>query len=122
MEAKELRLGNFVAYNTDGYTHQTVKGIYNENEVDTGYRKLLTIDKLFPIPLTEEWLIKLGFVNIVGYVWAYGSFKIHSEHDGTYWFSCTVRKSILVETVHQLQNIFHAITGQELTISETVEK
>jgi len=70
-----------------------------------------------PIMLTKEWLIKFGFVNgeknnfsftknmqlrIIGY---------ESDYNGI-WFG-------ELQHVHQLQNLYFALTGEELTLKQT---
>ena len=69
------------------------------------------ISEMFePLPLTEEWLIKFGFQNYgdmtIGN--AYISLSINS--DGFYFILTKL------EYVHQLQNLYFALTGKELTI------
>ena len=74
-----------------------------------------------PIPLTEEWLSKFGFENAFADKW-----------DGMEWMPCEFINGKLyytpdmhhhaskgIENVHQLQNLYFALTGEELTIKET---
>lgn len=71
-----------------------------------------------PIPLTEEWLAKFGFeyreMNL-GYVKEategniYISKKFTFEFDG---FNIGMQREI--QYVHQLQNLYFALTGEEL--------
>ena len=89
------------------------------------------IDEMFePIPLTEEWLLKLGFVKegrsyIMG-VHNYrfsGLMKIsYNKMILTWQFSIGKFKDITrVDFVHQLQNLYHALTGQELTYEKLIK-
>ena len=89
------------------------------------------IDACTPIPLTEEWLEKFGFgyndederkAKRIGKSWN-PSFGWHTlflmEHDNGYWFivESTGRKAQNLGTikyVHQAQNLFFALTGEEL--------
>ena len=89
-----------------------------------------------PIPLTEEWLLKFGFTN---YEWCTDCafIKFNNSHIMLRYFNdkwyCTktkvskdskghkmsegkdiVRKGI-IKHVHQLQNLYFALTGEELT-------
>ncbi|WP_185273870.1 hypothetical protein [Chryseobacterium indologenes] len=73
-----------------------------------------------PIELTEEWLFKLGYeCDKNEYcVSGFDRFNVFQSVKGPYIF-CDDEKSIrYVEYVHQLQNIFFALTGEELTINE----
>lgn len=83
------------------------------------------------IPLTQEWLLKLGFGKT-----AFDSFYIKffgiSKSDETRWgtvlkddyYSDGKRVTHFtpmaeIQFVHQLQNIFYAVMGTELTIKES---
>ena len=70
MEVRELRIGNLVYFNGNhneigvvseiikkGVTKFTPYKIGINHRIDIYYE----IDKLEPIPLTEEWLLKFGF-------------------------------------------------------------
>lgn len=76
-----------------------------------------------PIPLTAKWLLKFGF-KLVGsqtYEKTCGDdFTIKVEDDqhcGTALF-LEGSGAIPIDFLHQLQNIVHALTGEELTIQE----
>lgn len=118
MKAQELRIGNIVNYYGDDFPNGT------QCTVDSEDIRLMDNNPVYasehkPILLTEEWLIKFGFKNEVGNEWAAakGLFVIE-KFDLLYNFSagsgCALSRSI--KYVHELQNLFFAITGQELTI------
>jgi len=86
------------------------------------------------IPLTEEWLVKLGFEKAdeeyaPGEGWyeiqavrhnlqialldTHNLVAIRDEHDTTVLF----RKILIAQYVHQLQNLYFALTGEELRMS-----
>ena len=89
--------------------------------------------KLSPIPLTEEWLLKFGsncdnFTHrdktISKDVYLFNSLAIQYV-DGT-WILCKLASSPInydliylreVQYVHQLQNLYFILTGQELEIN-----
>jgi len=89
---------------------------------------------LQPIPLTEEWLIKFGFtihdkkysLNYGGESMRFAILETKREpfvlfFHGKFGFNINEgRKNgdYCIETVHQLQNLFHALTGQELTTKQ----
>ena len=124
MKASELRIGNWVE--TEGGFYQ-IDSILNKDRIlvkiedeYVGY----DINQIKPIPLTEEWLIKFGFdkrtnINDCN---AYTS-KIRADIDiieYSYGFSADLEVEHLsvLKYVHQLQNLIHALTGEELTIKE----
>ena len=66
-----------------------------------------------PIPLTEEWLLRFGFENDPSdYQWIFkDKFCIdYFQDEEGFWFLPSNR----IYTVHQLQNLYHALYGEEL--------
>ena len=121
MKASELRLGNWVEQPNDGVTRVTA--VLNDLQIktETGY-----VDKYCrPIPLTEEWLLKFGFkglpVNYMGfYEFIIGTFSIIREQD-EYCFPYETYNGdnidLEIKHVHQLQNLYFALTGEELELT-----
>jgi hypothetical protein len=121
MKANELRIGNFV--NSDVYGDYQVKGIsFNEKGTNlvfkdfNHYPEANNLKSLKPIPLTEEWLLKFGFAYD-GFCW---SFKLHQIRlivgsPYPYWIDSSYVCDI--EYVHQLQNLYFALTQQELLLT-----
>ena len=72
-----------------------------------------------PIPLTEEWLLKFGFVPEKmedGFL----SYRLKFVDISMPYFEFTYdygTESFEVKYVHQLQNLFFALTGTELTLN-----
>jgi hypothetical protein len=100
MKANELRIGNW--YDDNGVQKQvtpsTIEEVWN---AERSWCK--------PISLTEKWLVKFRLMSIkteLGF-WNNG--------DAIY-FSYGFEKSIELKYVHQLQNLYFALTGEELTI------
>ena len=72
MKANELRIGNLVYYRKEDY--KVVLIAEDLIKIDIGYGAVQrfeknpiispNIDKLKPIPLTEEWLLKFGFDKV----------------------------------------------------------
>ena len=118
MKANELRIGNLIQ--TDEGI-ETVIGITDEfiDCVLNGASGDYHIDDLYfnPIQLTEDWLLKFGFEDA-----HYGEYKkdrytLDCEYTdkGIYYF--IIDETCLeldVKHVHQLQNLYHALTGEEL--------
>jgi len=110
MKASELRIGNWYKYN----------GIFKQATPNT-IEKVWGAERTWckPIPLTEEWLLKLGAKKLsdnffeIGYL----KFKIHSHQYGIdFHFGNGGGHYIKPHYVHSLQNLYFALTGEELTI------
>jgi hypothetical protein len=114
MKSTELRIGNWVEHN------QPKRGYYTTVQESTFS---VNVEKLFkPIPLTEEWLLKFGFneVFMVDGVWGHGIDGFIYVNSGQIRFK---GKAVLLnenqlQHVHQLQNLYFDLTGEELTIKE----
>ena len=109
LQAIELRIGNFVEYLGEfkevlGMDEETV---FLKNTVSVNY---LELDEISPIPLTEEWLLKLGFNNnIFDFCFEIIDFYITNDESKFMFQSC-----LEIKTVHQLQNLYFALTNNEL--------
>ena len=115
MKASDLRIGNWVYNNKD-------------IEVDTYQIRNFSIGvyDLLPIPPTEEWLLKLGFINFKNESELYqcGFLSIDKDKDEFYYQAIKnhyQERAIRIDYVHQLQNLYFALTNEELTINESKE-
>lgn len=108
MKASELRINNTVLNNGDVFT------------IQHGYEIDDAIHEYEPIHITEEWLLKLGFETGMLNTWSiipidtYAIISLGKKADGFYMTNLPIK----VNHVHQLQNLYFAITGEELTIKE----
>lgn len=122
MKATELRIGNIVLLDDEEITLTGIKGntVFWKDGFDmTG----LTGAEIKPIPLTEEWLLKFGFkpIDERGY-----SKEIVNKKDN-YEYNFVLSKVddgydndvclYTIKYVHQLQNLYFALTGKELIIN-----
>lgn len=124
MKASELRIGNLIK----GKSPE--KKVYEEPVELNEYYFLLFLNNMMdvePIPLTEEWLLKLGFKQC-GYEmlsWKHETLLPSFDLDGINWadfdepdyqfLNYKVADEILrIDYVHQLQNLYFALTGEEL--------
>lgn len=77
-----------------------------------------------PIELTEEWMLKFGFENKLGdYAFSLSGvsfFTLIQDSDG-FMLSKFETYIITVKYVHQLQNLFHSLCVEELTIKERIK-
>ena len=122
MTCNELRIGNWVKYPhlIGNVLHEfdSISGIFENNSVSIKSRPYtaFTLDSVNSIPLTEEWLEKFGFTKgKFNYKWQFGNFIYDQKLKLWTWFGVQLH-DYLIEFVHQLQNLYLALTGQELTI------
>lgn len=126
MKASELRLGNWVECLSSTQQVQGVKMYGDCSEVDlTAIHWIDDVD-IKPIPLTEEWLLKFGFDdndltfinNGLELSWLIR--MCESGERSCFYLSDNFPEDfqIRVEYVHTLQNLYFALTGEELTIKE----
>jgi len=74
--------------------------------------------KFEAIPLTEEWLLKFGFEEVD---YAGGCYNLGIVCIDTADFNCVVNGKWLdvkIQYVHQLQNLYYALTQTELTLTK----
>jgi hypothetical protein len=72
-----------------------------------------------PIPITEEWLVRFGFEHEET---EYSNFQNKDGvrlffHNGVWNYSSL---NTVIKSVHQLQNLYFALTGEELTLNEEI--
>ena len=114
MTQNELRIGNLV-YDTKG----EVNTVCVETFVKFNYQ-------IKPIELNEGWLEKLGLNKSTldndfepnepkWYSWIKGAFNLEIQENGEIWFE-VYSHYIHVKWVHQLQNLYFALTEEELII------
>lgn len=112
----ELRIVNYIL-------SEDVCGKKNEVKLDSELfiyylnEANFKLHKLNPIPLNEEWLKRFMFENYddLNLVYIKNSIQI-SREKGFYWYKLINGDEIEVTYVHQLQNLYFALTGEELTI------
>lgn len=142
MKANELRIGNLgknihdEIYECHAITRftQHFKGV-DKKEAREENDTLNTF--IFPIPLTEEWLEKLGLIQLSSWCgndgdWyrSFGENTNNSErfsidvntHNKEFCFDYEMgglgEVSVVVKHVHQLQNLYFALTGEELVLKD----
>jgi hypothetical protein len=140
MKSSELRIGNLV--DTIEFKNVEVLGISTNNigiTIDSMVFVSVDVSDIKSIPITEKWLIKFGFTK---YEWmdgcfiktSFGDLMIQFFRDEIHLFFTKVsvdskgmmfdgrrfvgdKKTFTkIQYVHQLQNLYFALTGEELTI------
>lgn len=137
MHAIELRVGNLVLYrdkifeilsigNTSSATYNSFYVDLDSDILDEHY-KGIDIEEINPIQLTEEWLLKLGFTKKIDSETLTVFWIGHNKLTHDYLFEVKYIEGYpffyrngthAIHHVHQLQNLYYALTNQELTIKE----
>ena len=135
MKANELRIGSVLRWIDEPSRLLIVSeiGINNQKNrfvrFENGDGSIIDDEDCMiePIPLTEEWLENFGAkrddLEIDSYVLSsltcdYRFFKSTTIDGYIYWTCEKVLGDTCIEYVHQLQNLYFALTGQELEFSE----
>ena len=123
--AKDLRLGNKLLFLGDVVTFKNITEIREDGIfwIKTFEPKIESKNFHFkPIPLTEDWLLKFGFELKGFYRLKVTSFLelCWKPHDNT--LNLQTEKNGFTEYskckyVHELQNLYFALTGSELTVA-----
>lgn len=140
MNVNELRIGNFVSDNTklqcvviglNPFSHSVrcdeaegcdiLIDVYRKDGgVDKGYE--CDSNHCLPIPITEEWLIKLGFEK--------SDYPNFTRKVSALTMTCRIQIGInysefggiyfgdKFQYVHQLQNFIFAVSGQEICATQ----
>lgn len=129
MEARELRIGNIID-RTDYECRVISIDAASITAAPLNYKgERFVVQEIKPIPLTEGWLVRFGFelvasrsnrvfskgkdfgfdLGIASYLVAY--YRHEDELSNIF-----IRHK--VNYVHQLQNIYFALTGEELEMKE----
>lgn len=133
---KELRIGNLLHWQADhlgagtsqvtlikedGYEIESLCGCYPVDD---------EMDHIEPIPMTPGWLERFGFRKFADesyhkpamFTWRilYDDFEKAASYCTCIYpeLSHRVHLNIRIEYVHQLQNLYFALTGEELTINQ----
>ena len=137
MKANELRIGNLILCRNETDRVCGIDEKINGDAIICSDKYGVGESDIKPIPLTEEWLLKFGFEswNCKGVYWIFekviykkldieqkmiisssGTCCIEEQEDHR---EVEVQKFIIrpdIQYVHQLQNLYFALTGEELEI------
>jgi hypothetical protein len=127
IQANELRIGNLVCYDGRVFEIDTIAKEFptlNTTEFGIG---VVGWNDIEPIIITEEWLLKFGFIEINR-----SNFRISFDHIQTRFIGydfCEKEKEFNgfryyghylhnINHIHQLQNLYFALTQTELTLKD----
>jgi len=138
----DLRIGNYISRLDLGSgtprTEQILELLSKRTVTSGPCRVIVLYEDIKPIPLTEEWLLKTGFYECNG---RHGKYYKHNKSElfrvwmsdlctcgvgrkdensigkeyNTYWMKLDLKY------LHQLQNLYHALTGYELQVGYLTE-
>lgn len=127
IKISELRIGNFIYWNIPEKINvvHTIKGITEKRPQTVPISLGDSYEEYSGIPITEEWLMKFGCnpQEITHFKFNYWNkekdFSVDVELNGHerffyYLLHNQDRRKTLVY-IHQLQNLYFALTGEELT-------
>ena len=127
IKANELRIGNKLNFLGDVVTFKNITEIREDGIfwIKTFEPKIESKNFHFkPIEITEEWLLKFGFKkrkNRHLFHWenkiAISEYKDEFENFFYPKTGYDIRFSNEIKYVHQLQNLYFALTGAELTVA-----
>ena len=129
MKTTELRFGNLIYEVWNGKKDITIFDftLYESHDANgkthfDPISKCEILDKIEPIPLTEEWLLKFGFENQqIELDYPDKLLIISATVGGKYYFYLDDADGSTfglnyIQYVHQLQNLYFILTGTELEI------
>jgi hypothetical protein len=105
MKAKDLMIGNLIK-TSSGKTGRISDGL--DIDLIKGYK---------PIPLTDEWLVKFGF-DLRGDEFPTIKDVLFLKNGLTTdcYEAIMISDKAVVKHVHQLQNLYKALTGEDLEL------
>lgn len=145
MNPKELRLGSLIDFDFAGIKPvqsifqnevegdmETTITFYDKDEgkeANSGLTVKCSLNTVKPIPLTEKWLLNFGFkyrneergdgciMDLENDQWKY-RISMGKAWQGKGWAYMGAPSSQDMKYVHQLQNLYFALTSKELTYTE----
>lgn len=111
MKSNELRIWNWLSWDGD-YAQWN---LYNFKDLEFTDSYI----EAEPIPITEEWLFKFGFEKseYLENIYKYKIYNVSLDKFGDlhFYFFGIHDCSRKIKYVHELQNLYFSLTGQELS-------
>ena len=142
MKSNELRIGNWIKHDMFDKPMQVIGINIDDDRPRVGLKNKLILcgGEWKPIPLTEEWLLKFGFeafkkfkpgtlekteetefitfIPRLGMALYYSKYPWENEYHYAVLKNMTKEHIAILKYVHQLQNLYFALTGEEITTTE----
>ena len=114
----QVRIGNLVDFNGQVETVYAIRNsgvdFYRGKTKKSVIMQSYVWEAIKPIPLTEKWLMDFNF-NLKELGFDKLSVSHHLTGDKFYFIISNYAKQIFY--VHELQNLYFALTGRELTVA-----
>jgi hypothetical protein len=121
LQSKDLRIGNLVKsvitnqdYKMDTWGLRVIEDGNYQNSYNTETRVFN------PITITEEWLLKFGFLKDFSGIYRFWKFECYDylkdEDCIRIYFGGDEDNPIEITYIHELQNLYFALTGEELEL------
>lgn len=125
IQPNELRIGNYIQREdlvSRELRFEQVLELCDKVTTTGPVKVVCDYNDIKPIPLTEQWLLDFGFEkpahSFIGDVFHLSEWD---EHPNNWCVAMNKNNAIIfkrLKHVHQLQNLYFALTGEELTIKE----
>lgn len=120
MKANELRIGNYLFVHgkvsmDQTFSQNSIWKITRVNATD-----IVAIDSHYsewykPIQITQKWLEKFEFEEVISGQWFSHKFQIFLRKDiNGYLFEYSGGLGVVIAYVHELQNLYFSLTKEEL--------
>lgn len=122
MESKELRLGNLVKYNEEIVEVIKIFEIHLEVHSDVFQFWTDEIENFNGVPITEEILLKCGFVETSYHQYTLGEQTVSlSDSDGLGFWIMGTELLFRRKYLHELQNLWFTFYGKHLDTSKLLK-
>lgn len=125
MKANEFRIGNLINRPDLGDGHlrtESILAIYERVKTTGPVPTILDFKDIEPVPITKEWMTRLGFAPVREGKWEHGTMPLEIYWNERMRFYYGNAVGISLDYVHQLQNLYFALTGEELILSPPLGK
>lgn len=128
IDVKDLRIGNLVMHRNKVSVIGSLVSVESAPQWGDGrvgfHQETLTAfsqNSIDPIPLSEEWLARLGFVvnKDVHYPMLFKDCYGVWETNGDWHFGIEDGSLRVVKYIHEVMNLYYLLSEQELTIKES---
>lgn len=126
IEAGSIRIGNWFEHNTE-WNYAGHNGLFQWEDRDWYAlgESTLCLRNASPVTLTEDWLLNFGFEKNERHVhemhpwidYTLKGIRIQLPYF-TFNFGDEDEQDVDIQFIHQLQNLYHSLTGNELTLSK----